>query len=262
MKQNKPGIRLRWLSVCCYEFDFDGTHIVTDPYITLCSGTDLTWEVIEKCHMVAITHNHWDHIADLPPLVERFDPLILCPEQSMEPLARWLNANPSRIYPMYPDVELDFGTVKVRPLFGRHVNLREPHLEICAALDRNPMNQKVPGMIDVQHIGNLDYRAYLFTRKNGAKVLFWGGNLTPEQFALCRRIKPDVVIIQMSPSPWGMARRADFAAETGAKVVMLQHQGMRPNYHPGAVEQFGEVLHERAPHITYINPVHGEWIEL
>jgi UDP:flavonoid glycosyltransferase YjiC (YdhE family) len=85
---------------------------------------------------------------------------------------------------------------------------------------------------------------------------------TGECKKILREIKPDVVIIQMSPSPWGMSRRADFAAETGAKVVMLQHQGMRPNYHPGAVEQFGEVLHERAPHLTYINPVHGEWIEL
>ena len=66
----------------------------------------------------------------------------------------------------------------------------------------------------------------------------------------------------MSPTEWGISRRADFAKALGAKVVMLHHQGLRENYHPGAVERFGEVFRERVPDRTYINPRNGEWIEL
>jgi len=196
MKEKEYGVRLRWLCASCYEIVCGDTHIVTDPYITHCETTDLTWEAIERCDILALTHNHWDHMTDIPSLMARFNPLLLCPEQSMIYLAKWLNCCPSRIYPMYADVELDFGDVKVRPLYTRHIRLTRNHRSICDALDRNPVNEKVPGMIDVQHIGNLDCRSYLFTLKNGTKVLYWLGNLSKEQYTLCAALKPDIAILQ------------------------------------------------------------------
>jgi len=260
--EQKLGVRLRWLSSACYEIECGDTHIVTDPHITVCTGTDLTHEVIEQCDMILLTHNHWDHITDLPTLTQRFDPLLLCPEQSMVPLAKWLNLNPSRVYPMYPDVELNFGDVKIRPLFGRHINLKMTHGALCDALDRNPVNQKVPGMIDVQHIGNLDYRAYLLTLKNGIKILYWGSNLAKEQLPLCKPLKPDIAIIQRAVNPWGIARKADFSAALGAKVVLPHHQEHRFNTFPEAVPLFEKEYLARVPGGCFINPRHGEWMEL
>jgi len=40
-------------------------------------------------------------------------------------MARWLNYTHARVYPMYPDTELDFGDVKIRALYGRHAGLKE-----------------------------------------------------------------------------------------------------------------------------------------
>jgi len=114
------GFSLRWLSVSCFELRCGSTAIVTDPYITDCAATDLTWEAIERCDMILLSHGHSDHITDIPALTETFRPLILCGDQTAMPMARWLNYTPTRIYPAYPGVELDFGDVKVMPLFGRH----------------------------------------------------------------------------------------------------------------------------------------------
>ena len=91
MEQNKLGVRLRWLSTACYEIDCGGTHVVIDPHITLCTGNDLTAEVIEQCDILALTHLHWDHATDVPGLMEKFNPLLLCPAGSMVPAAQWLN---------------------------------------------------------------------------------------------------------------------------------------------------------------------------
>jgi hypothetical protein len=210
VKQNKLGVRLRWLSVSCYEIECGGTTIVTDPFITLCRANDLTWEVIEQCDILALTHAHWDHATDVPALMERFDPLLLCPAQSMVPISRWLNANPSRIYPMYPDVELNFGAVKVRPLYGRHVKLIYTYGDFRASHD-HPVPSKTPSLPDLQPLSVLDYTAYFFTLKNGTRILYLGGNLTKEQIPLCTALKPDLAILQMSPTEWGISRRVDFA---------------------------------------------------
>jgi len=262
MKEKEYGVRLRWLCASCYEIVCGDTHIVTDPYITHCETTDLTWEAIERCDILALTHNHWDHMTDIPSLMARFNPLLLCPEQSMIYLAKWLNCCPSRIYPMYADVELDFGDVKVRPLYTRHIRLTRNHRSICDALDRNPVNEKVPGMIDVQHIGNLDCRSYLFTLKNGTKVLYWLGNLSKEQYTLCAALKPDIAILQRAVKDWGITRRAEFAAAIGARIVLPQHMEVRHNDFPESIPFFRDEFNRLAPDRTFIIPKNGEWIEL
>ena len=119
------GLEIKWLSVTCFELKFGGITVVTDPYITECVGTDMTWEAIEKCDIICLTHAHWDHITDIPRLVEKFHPLIMCGEQTAMPLARWLDYTPSRIYPMYPNQELDFDDVKIKALYGRHTDLKK-----------------------------------------------------------------------------------------------------------------------------------------
>ena len=212
--------------------------------------------------MIALTHTHWDHATDVPELVERFDPLILCPDQSMEPLARWLNANPSRVYPMYHDVELNFGDVKVRPLFTRHIKSGNNYIPMYEAILRNPTACAVPEMLITQRTAPLHCRSYLFTLKNGTRLLFWMGNLTKEQHALCAALKPDIIIIQRAVSEWGITRRALFAAETGAQVVLPHHQELRPNEFPESLPFFLEECQRISPDRTCIIPACGEWMEL
>ena len=65
------GLRLKWLGCACFEMDFDGLHIVNDPWITPNQKTELTWEDVEKCDYITLTHSHSDHIVDIPALMEK-----------------------------------------------------------------------------------------------------------------------------------------------------------------------------------------------
>lgn len=86
-------------------------------------NTELTQEAVENCDYITLTHGHHDHIMDIPPLAEKFDPYVFCGERTSVPLMRFANLNPMKVYPMYPDLELDLDTLKVRAVYGQHTPL-------------------------------------------------------------------------------------------------------------------------------------------
>jgi len=261
MKQTY-GIDIKWLAVSSFEIRCGDTHIVTDPYITECVGTELTWENVEDCHIICLGHAHWDHITDIPRLVDKFHPLLLCGDQTAMPMARWLNYKPTRIYPMYPDTELDFGDVKIRALYGRHTDLGLGFNDLVKRAENNQYAQADPGIAALQTVGSMEYRNFLFTLPNGVRLLIWGNDPTIEQERLCRALKPDIAILQRSAAPEAIAAKADFAAGIGCRVLIPHHQDFKGVDDPAVVEEFGKAFLERVPDGVFINPVHGQWIHL
>ena len=260
--QNSYGVSIKWLAVTSFEFRFNGLTVVTDPYITECPGTDLNWEVVENCDIMCLGHAHWDHVTDIPRLVEKFKPKLLCGEQTAMPLAKWLNYTPSRIYPMHPDTELDFGDVKIRALYGRHTNLGSTFNNLCAALEANENCVKDPGIASLQAVGSIEYRNFLFTLPNGTKILLWGNDPTIEQLNICKALKPDIAIIQRSVGDEPIAEKARFAAEIGCKVLIPHHHDFRGVDDPAIVEKFKEEFLKLVPDGVFITPEHGKWIDL
>lgn len=256
------GISIKWLAVTSFEIRCNGLTVVTDPYITECVGTDLTWEAVENCDIICLGHAHWDHITDIPRLVEKFSPKILCGDQTAIPLAKWLNYTPTLIYPMYPDTELDFGDVKIRALYGRHTNLGKGFNDLCTRIESNPICTNDPGIQSLQAIGSLEYRNFLFTLPNGTKVLLWGNDPTIEQINICKAQKPDILIIQRSVAPEQIKEKAKFAAAIGCKVVIPHHHDFREVEDPSIVEKFKEEFLTLVPDGVFITPEHGKWIDL
>ena len=115
--ENLYGVSIKWLAVTSFEIRCNDLTVVSDPYITECVGTDLTWEAVENCDIICLGHAHWDHVTDIPRLVRKYQPKLLCGDQTAMPLAKWLNYTPSLIYPMYPNNELNFGDVKICALY-------------------------------------------------------------------------------------------------------------------------------------------------
>ena len=256
------GIDIKWLAVTSFEFRCGNTTVVSDPYITECVGTDCTWENIDNCDIILLGHAHWDHVTDIPRLVEKYHPLILCGDQTALPLAQWLNYTATRIYPMYPNLELDFGDVKIKALYGRHTDLKSGFNDLCQRLYANENSQADPGIAALQPIGSLEYRNFLLTLPNGTKVLLWGNDPTIEQLNICKALQPDIAIIQRSTDPEMIQKKAAFAAAIGAKVLIPHHHDFKCVDDPAIVEQFGEAFLKLVPDGTFINPKHGEWIHL
>ena len=260
--ERKFGLDIKWLSVTSFEMRFGDITVVTDPYITECVGTELDYTAVEKCNAICLSHAHWDHITDIPRLAEKFNPIILCGEQTALPLARWLNYNPSMVYPMYPDTELDFGSVKICALYGRHTNLKQGINDLVARIEANPICQKDAGIRSLQALGSFEYRNYLFTLPNGVKILLWGNEPTIEQVNICKALKPDIAIIQRSMDPISNANKAEFAAKIGCKVLIPHHQDFRQVDNPEILETFKQEFLKRVPDGLFITPKHGEWINL
>lgn len=260
--ERRYNIDIKWLAVTSFEMRFDGLTVVTDPYITECAGTDITYEAVEKCDLICLGHAHWDHVTDIPRLAEKFSPKILCGDQTAMPLAKWLNYDPSYIYPMYPDTELDFDSVKIRALYGRHKSMNKGFNDLCDELVLNPLCVADEGIAALQPIGSMEYRNYLFTAKNGTRILLWGNDPTAEQVNICRALKPDIAIIQKGSSDNEIAAKAEFAAKIGAKVLIPHHHDFRRVDDPYAIEKMKEEFLSRVPDGEFVTPVHGEWIYL
>ncbi len=260
--EHKYGFSLRWMAVTCFELRFGNTTVVSDPFITECDQTDLTWEDIEKCDMICLSHAHWDHITDIPRLGNKFQPKILCGEQTALQVARWLNYNATFVYPMYPDTELDFGDVKVRALYGRHTNLKKGLNDLTAKINTNPICSADPGMAALQEIGSFEYRNFLFTLPNGTKILLWGNNPTVEQLSICKALKPDVAILQRSVNPDELAEKAEFAAQIGCKVLIPHHHDFKKPEDPAVISTFREEFLKRVPDGVFLSPDHGQWVDL
>ncbi len=259
---SKFGVSIKWLSVTCFEIRCDGVTVVSDPFVTDCESTQLTWEAIENCDILCLSHAHFDHITDIPKLVEKFNPLVLCGDQTAMPLLKWLDYTATRIYPMYPDTELDFDTIKVRALYGRHSeqNLKfSDQLRMISEFKPCAEDEEVNSL---QGIGSFEYRNYLLTLPNGTKILLWGNDPTPEQKNICKALKPDIALIQRSGSPESIREKAEFAKEIGAKVVIPHHMDF-PSVSPKeTLETFRDEFLKLVPDGEFIIPEHGEWIEL
>ena len=260
--EKKYGISLKWLAVTSYELRFDGITVVSDPYITECVGTDITYEAVEHCDVICLTHAHWDHVTDIPRLCKKFSPRILCGDHTAPYIASWLNYDHSLIYPMYPDNELDFGGVKIRALYGRHKSLGAGYNDICARLKRVPLCQNDEGLAAMQAVGTMESCNYLFTAPNGTKILLWGGTPTVEQIYLCRALSPDVAILQRGATAEAIERIADFAKEIGVKVFLPHHHDFKCVDDPSLMEAHREAFLRRVPNGRFISPRHGEWIDL
>lgn len=262
--KNEYGIRMKWLTVTCFEIEYQGFRIVSDPCITDSPQNDLTWECIEGCDIITLSHGHWDHITDIPRLIGKFRPLILTPDQSALPLAQWTNYTPSRIYPMYPNTELDFGPIKIKALFGRHTDLITGFNHQVIGLAGRTAAVSDPGMNPLQAMGSLEYRNYLFTFSNGTTLLLWGNDPTQEQINMLKCIHPDIAILQYSKQAKDPEAMAKFANDIGCRIVIPHHMDLKKNraeYLPEVIA-FSEAYTKRNPEGVFIIPENGKWMQI
>ncbi|MFI0240491.1 MBL fold metallo-hydrolase [Streptomyces sp. NPDC016845] len=90
-RPGSSGVKLRWLGVAGWELSFDGHRILVDPYLTRQPYTDsdgaadmkrklqvnhrmIDWVLREHLtsapEFILLTHGHWDHLADVPHLLD------------------------------------------------------------------------------------------------------------------------------------------------------------------------------------------------
>jgi len=256
------NIRIKWLTITCFELDFGGYTVVTDPCIGASPLNDLTANDVERCDLITLSHCHWDHITDIPALMEKFPVPLLTGSLSAMPMLQWVDCDPTRVYPMDAGLELDFGPLKVKALFGRHCSPGRTAGELTQYFAQNPLLSADPKMRDMQVLGSLEYRNFLFTDSNGTKLLIWGNEVIESQKNLLRQLQPDICILQLSKQkPEDIA---ELAAQSGCKVLIPHHMDLnktREAYLP-RVEQLRQEFLRRVPDGMFLCPENGKWMEV
>lgn len=259
----KLGLKIKWLSVASFEIEKDGHHIVTDPFITLNDNSPCTWENVEDCELITLSHVHWDHITDIPVLMKKFPKAqLLTGTLSALPLIEWGNLIPQDVYPMDANLELDFDFVKVRALFGRHVEFGKTYAELLSQLRRKPFVDKAMG--DMQILGTAEYRNFFFTFPDGVKVLVWGNEFTPVQKNIVKDLAPDVAIIQSTRQLKDPDGFVEFVKKSGAKAVIPHHMDLAKPYdeYRPEVRAMGDRIEAECPGTRFLMPEYGEWMEI
>ena len=257
------NIRLKWLSVASFEMDFGGTTVLSDPCITVNDCSPCTWEDVEKVDYFTLSHGHWDHVTDFPVLADKFpDAPILCGTLTAVPLMRWMNANPMRVFPMDANLELDFGNIKIKSLFGRHIMQPGGIYDTEQRMKERDIIGTEPNWLNLNLYGSIEYRNFLYTTPDGTKLLLWGNTPNEQAIRTLGPLQPDIAILQCSKQ--APEKLGEFAKALGAKVVLPHHMDLyrkEEEYMP-RVEAFREEYLKRVPDGKFICPKHGEWIEL
>ena len=259
-KGKKAGFRMRWLGCACYEMDFGGFTVVSDPYITDNAKNDLSWETVEHCDLITLSHTYFDHTLDIPALMEKFGARLICGETAAPMLLKWIDCNPMDIYPMAPNVELDFDAVKIKALWGQHIRLPGKASERVERANNSAYNHGNPDLIALSLHGDLEYRNYLYTLPNGWRMLVWGNDLKrPEQRNFLREVHPDIAVLQMTVNSGEATAR--ICREMGCRIVLPHHFDFPGDYRD-KVDELKKELSGTAPEIRCEIPKYGEWIDL
>ena len=163
---------------------------------------------------------------------------------------------------MYPGMELDFDTIKIRALYGRHSEQGKGFNDLCASLSTYRPCMESEEVNSLQGIGSMEYRNYLFTLPNGTTILLWGNDPTPEQINICKALKPDIAILQRSVNLATVKKKAEFAAAIGCKVLIPHHMDFPGVTAPEMIEALGAAFLELVPDGVFTAPEHGQWIDL
>lgn len=258
----KYDVSIKWLSVASFEIKKNGVTVVTDPFFTKSQYSPCTVDSVEDCQYITLSHSHWDHIPDIPALYEKFKPRILCGTLTAAPLCEWADMNPYYVYPMDSGLELDFDKLKIKALFGKHVNLKREWSILESRWQNNGIVDE--RMAKLQPIGTLEYRNYLFTYPDGLKVLIWGNPLVSFQKNILKQEKPDIAIMQATGQIKDPLEFANFVAEFSPKVVIPHHMDLSKPVDAVMPQLLAvkEAVEKVCPETQFIIPVHGEWIEL
>lgn len=173
------GIKLRWLGTAGLEFHVGDQILAVDPFFTrpslgatLFSGLqadgELASAMLPRCDHVLISHPHYDHLMDVPAVIQETGARAHGSPNSCELLSQ-LGVAEKNIHTIMPGDDLTLGDIQVEVLLAKHRSLFGLRLA-TGPLDKD---LRLP-------LRATDYRmdmCYSFTMRVGATSLFIASGL-------------------------------------------------------------------------------------
>jgi L-ascorbate metabolism protein UlaG (beta-lactamase superfamily) len=127
------SFKMRWFGTACFEIVLpNSNHLVTDPFITDAVNVPYTWEKIEDCQYIFITHGHFDHVLDVAPLVKRFEPRIFCSQPTAEALIKHQGIPSELVSEIQVGDTVEEMGLTVEVIRGKHVDFAQAGRRLAA----------------------------------------------------------------------------------------------------------------------------------
>lgn len=272
------GVRFRWLGVAGWELTFDNRRVLLDPYLSRFRHTkpdgdvDLSTPLSNNprylaavvddpapVELIMVTHSHWDHMADVPYLLnalhnkEKGTPRAVGTETNRL-LMTAMGADPKRVAGLHGGEYFDFGGFTMRAFHSLHSVLGTYQYFLPGTVVTAPPRPKTVG--DLVEGGTMAYRIDIADRLS---VLFLGtGNLIETELA---GQQPDVVVLAASggKATYQYLERALITLGRPRFVIPSHHDKMdtplgQPEINPQLMKVFRETVARVSPRSTIIEP--------
>ncbi len=213
LPKNPHTLALRWTGYSNYELSYDGKIILLDAYFDRGSNfPPLGFKAadIKKADAILIGHGHFDHSSDAASVGAQTGATVVgAPATTEKLLTQSLDPKQVKTVTGRGGEVLQFGSIKVEPILGRH---GEPQANVVEAFDRAlkattpPLTpEQVAEGAAIRARGTSDRRvlaegtiAYLITLDTGFRIMYRdsAGQLTDHEKAAMARVGGvDVAII-------------------------------------------------------------------
>jgi L-ascorbate metabolism protein UlaG (beta-lactamase superfamily) len=224
-------IQITWLGHATFEIQFEsGEVLVLDPWIT---GNPAypAGHKIEKADVIAISHGHFDHMADLVQLANKFDSKVI----GIFEIASWAGSKGVKnTVAMNKGGTVDLGFVKLTMTHALHSS-------------------------SIQDGDNILYggeaAGYIFTLKNGRRAYFAGDSAIFSDMKLYAEIyHPELAFLPVGDHfTMGPEEAASAAWMLGVKEIIPMHYGTFPML-TGHPEQLEEKLSGSGIRVRKVKP--------
>lgn len=289
-KRGTTGTKLRWLGVGGFELQHGENRILIDPYLSRIdyanddksinekAKLDVAEAVIDK-HIaeapryILVTHGHFDHMMDVPYLMERHSKGKNAPKvfgtETHHHLLNAYGVDPKRCVTVSGGEYLDAADLGMTIQVFRSLHSQSAGFGYLApyTLDQKPKKPKVIG--DLVEGGTL---AYQVTIADQLKVMFISGatNFIEREIA---GEKPDVLVLSMSGSGriHRYAERALSVLGGPSLVIPCHHDDMTTalddpdlpsTVGQGPAQELLDAASKLGLSTQVHNPKHLDWIEL
>lgn len=247
------AFKFRWINAQCFEFVFpNGKVLLSDPffdapqYMKPGKGFSLegfSIDDIERVDYLFVNHTHFDHIANLQQVVDKFHPVVICHSAVAMELAKTHSIPLTSIYPVDFGDRYYFDGFWIDTYHGTHHGQKD---------DYNGLQAKFPTDNDLMAMGGIFNVNIVINTPEGMRVAFLGGNddgMT-ERF---REIRPNILIRNKMGSSRDFdrvaERFADIFAKSNTQMLIPMHVetwvNECPDFLNGVMDDMNKIMEEK-----------------
>ena len=251
----------QWLGTAGFRIEHGGRVLLVDPFFTRNPAArpvqPLRPANMADAEMIFVTHGHFDHIADVPAIVEASGAAVYCSSIAADTLYR-KGVPPEKITRLGGDESLDLGGFTLHTFPLRHIRFDASLIMRTAPRLLRPGLRKV--LREVSGMPSGPVLLYWFDF-GGLTVAHTGSlGITPEEACRQGLNAPDILMLPLQGHSRICTRAALLTAAIGPRAVVPQHFD---DFFP-PVSQWVELLpfkamvEKLAPQCRYYEPAINE----